>query len=277
MYLNCHSYFSLKYGTISIQNLISKASDTGIKCMALTDINNSSGVFDFVKACHAFQIKPIVGIEFRNGDELKYICLAKNSEGFREINDFLTDFLMKEKPFPSKTPAYKHAFTIYPINYLETNPTLSESEWVGVRFWEIPKIYRYMKSKSYPRLIAIHTFTFTDKIYFNLHRLLRAIDLNTLLSKLPKHSEAHTSEWMIEESKLLNYFKGYEPLIERTNQIMAQCHFEFDYSIPKNKSIFTNSTDDDFMLLKKLALDGMKYRYGENNKTALTRVYSDRY
>lgn len=247
----------------------------GISTLALTDINNSSGVFDFVKACLAFKIKPIVGIEFRNGDELKYICLAKNWEGFREINDFLTEFLMKEKPFPTKAPAYKNAFTIYPIQYLETNPSLSENEWVGVRFWELTKLYRFQKTKAFERLIALHTFTFTDKTYFNLHRLLRAIDLNTLLSKLPKHSEANAAEWMIEESKLYDYFEGYENLIERSCAIMAQCNFEFDYALPKNKSIFTNSKEDDFNLLKKLALDGMVYRYGKNNKTAQKRILEE--
>ena len=92
MYLNCHSYFSLRYGTIAVQDLVNKAVELGIGCLALTDINNTSGVFDFVKACNAANIRPIVGVEFRNGDELKYICLAKNNEGFREINYFLTDF-----------------------------------------------------------------------------------------------------------------------------------------------------------------------------------------
>lgn len=266
MYLNCHSYFSLKYGTIPIQKLVDKALEMGVSTLALTDINNTSGVFDFVKACYKAQIKPIVGVEFRNGDELKYICLAKNNEGFSEINEFLSEYLSKNKPFPTKAPDYQNAFTIYPLSFLETNPTLAESEFIAVRFWEISKLYRFRNNKAIEKLVAVQSLTFFDKIQFNLHRLLRAIDLNTLLSKLPKYAEANPSEWMMEESVLVKYFESYPEAVERSQWLSERCMFEFDYEIPKNKQLFTNTKADDFALLQKLAFDGMIYRYGEHNK-----------
>ncbi len=272
MYLNCHSYFSLRYGTISIQNLVNKAVELEINCLALTDINNTSGVFDFIKACKEANIRAIVGVEFRNGDELKYICLAKNQAGFQEINAFLTDFLSKKKDFPSKAPSYKYAFTIYPLSFLETSPTLEDHEWIGIRFWELPKIYRFQEKKGYEKLIALHTFTFLDKKHFNLHRLLRAIDHNTLLSKLPKYAEANPSEWMISERILIDNFKNVPEFIERSYKIGQQCSFEFDFKTSKNKKLFTNTREDDIELLRKLAYDGLIYRYGKQNKAAKERV-----
>ena len=272
MYLNCHSYFSLKYGTIPIQKLVDKALEMGVSALALTDINNTSGIFDFVKACYKAQIKPIVGVEFRNGDELKYICLAKNNEGFKEINEFLSEYLSKNKPFPTKAPDYQNAYTIYPLSFLETNPTLAESEFIAVRFWEISKLYRFRNNKAIEKLVAVQSLTFFDKIQFNLHRLLRAIDLNTLLSKLPKYAEANPSEWMIEQSVLVKVFESYPEAVERSRWLSKQCMFEFDYEIPKNKQLSTNTKADDFALLQKLAFDGMIYRYGEHNKMAKTRI-----
>ena len=80
MYLNCHSYFSLRYGTLSIEKLVETAKVMGISSLALTDINNSTGVMDFVKACKENNIKPISGIEFRKGDDHLFTGLAKNNE-----------------------------------------------------------------------------------------------------------------------------------------------------------------------------------------------------
>ncbi|MCX6193807.1 MAG: PHP domain-containing protein [Cytophagales bacterium] len=51
MYLNCHSYYSLRYGTLSPEQLVQEAKARGITSLALTDIHRSSGVFDFVQAC----------------------------------------------------------------------------------------------------------------------------------------------------------------------------------------------------------------------------------
>jgi DNA polymerase-3 subunit alpha len=39
---------------------------------------------------------------------------------------------------------------------------------------------------------------------------------------------------------------------------LEQCHFEFDYSTPKNKKHFTDSKENDFNLLKRLAYKGLK-------------------
>ena len=39
MYLNCHSYYSLRYGTIPVEELVAQAAEMGIEAMALTDIN----------------------------------------------------------------------------------------------------------------------------------------------------------------------------------------------------------------------------------------------
>ncbi|MFT7280802.1 MAG: DNA polymerase III alpha subunit, partial [Cyclobacteriaceae bacterium] len=61
MYLNCHSYYSLRYGTLSVEQLVAEGAKNGVPFLALTDINCSTGVYDFVLACQAQNIHPIVG------------------------------------------------------------------------------------------------------------------------------------------------------------------------------------------------------------------------
>ena len=90
MFLNCHSYFSLCYGTLSVERLVEEASRNGVSAMVLTDINNSSGIPDFVQECTRAGIKPLAGIEFRNGGEMLYTGIARNNEGFYELNDYLS-------------------------------------------------------------------------------------------------------------------------------------------------------------------------------------------
>ena len=66
MYLNCHSYYSFKYGTMSPEQLLAEAKQKGISSLALTDINNTSGILDFFRLAPKYNIKPVAGIDFRS-------------------------------------------------------------------------------------------------------------------------------------------------------------------------------------------------------------------
>jgi DNA polymerase-3 subunit alpha/error-prone DNA polymerase len=50
MYINCHSYHSLRYGTIPLNELVQQAASCGVK-LWLTDINTVTGIYDFIKEC----------------------------------------------------------------------------------------------------------------------------------------------------------------------------------------------------------------------------------
>ncbi len=41
---------------------------------------------DFIKVCHQHGVHSIAGIEFRDGNSLLYTGIARNNEGFRELN-----------------------------------------------------------------------------------------------------------------------------------------------------------------------------------------------
>ncbi len=74
MYLNCHSYFSLRYGTISVDDLVALGIQNKTRSLALTDINCITGIYDFVLECRLNNIKPLVGVEFRNGNGADVNC-----------------------------------------------------------------------------------------------------------------------------------------------------------------------------------------------------------
>jgi DNA polymerase III alpha subunit len=64
--VNSHTFFSLRYGTLSPKQLVEAAAAQRVKTLVLTDINNSSAGLDFVRNCKTHGIKPVLGIEFRD-------------------------------------------------------------------------------------------------------------------------------------------------------------------------------------------------------------------
>ena len=100
MLLNLHSWHSLRYGTLSIQQLVKGMQYYGYTTGVLTDINNTSAVLPFIKACKKAGVNGLAGVEFRNGSELLYIGVARNEEGFKELNELLTEANKTKQPLP---------------------------------------------------------------------------------------------------------------------------------------------------------------------------------
>lgn len=271
MYLNNHSYYSLRYGTLSVEALVEQARAYGINALALTDINTSMGIIDFVKACRKQGIKPVAGVEFRNGDTLLYTCLARNNDGFRELNELLTDHNLSGEPYPLVAPHFRQVYVIYPLG-TRLVAHLRDNELLGVRLSQVPRLLASDFRSKQQHMVLMQPVSFADNHGWYIHQNLRAIDHNTLLSKLTPNNCAAQDEIMLSPDRLRAAFVLYPGLLETTNKVLNDCDIDFDFSTIKNKKSFTGNASDDRQLLHKLAYDGLVWRYGSNNSEAKRRV-----
>ncbi len=271
MLINNHSFFSLRYGTLSIQQLVGSAITNGFKKLVITDINNSTGVIDFVKEAKLKGLEPAAGIEFRSNKNFYFIAIAKNNEGFKEINNFLTDCNMGRKALLPEAPKFSQAFVVYDFAKLKNIQSLGQNEYIGIRPHEVFKMGSVPKSMHH-KLVALHPVTFADFNGYELHRHLRAIDINVVLTKLQPRDLAHEYEIFPTASELENSYRGFEFLLYNAQNLIGQCSIDFNFKSIKNKKTFTTTVDDDQNLLRKLAYEGMNYRYGKNHPVARERV-----
>ncbi|HLV40568.1 DNA polymerase III subunit alpha [Xanthomarina sp.] len=277
MYLNCHSYYSLRYGTFSEIELLELAKSNNISCLALTDINNTSACLNFIKQAEKQKIKPLVGIDFRNGAKQQFVGIAKNNTGFHELNSLLSQHLENKKPVANKAPELQNAFIIYPFeNVLEYEITsFNTNEFIGVSVEELRKL-PFSKLKTLTdKLVIQQPVTIRNKKDFNAHRLLRAIDNNCLLSKLSNTEECRPTEKMYSKENLLQAFSNFPHIIENTQSLMDQCQIHFGFETERssqNLKIYKNSLEADFEYLQELCRQGLPNRYKNPNKKVYERL-----
>ena len=270
MFINCHSFHSLRYGTISVKELVQQFVELGIGVAALTDINCISGIYDFHRLCEKNNIRPVVGVDIRTDNKQHYICLAKNQSGIGEINRLLTQHHCEGNDFPLHHPNLPDVFVVYPLNNYPEK--LHRNEYIGIRPEEINLLINPTLKKYIPRMVILQPVTFTTKREYKLHKILRAIDRNTLVTKLEENDICGQNEKLISIDELLKNYQHYPQIIENTQQLLEQCHFHFDYKTPKNKKNFTESKDSDIKLLKKLAYKGFSRRYHDDDRKAKARM-----
>jgi len=271
MYLNCHTYYSLRYGTISPEELVEHAKKLGIGQMALTDINNVTAMPEFLKLCIAAGLSAVAGVEFRNGSRLMYIALARNAEGFRRINTVLSKANIQAISLPERFPVCEHTIAIYPFSDNRNEP-LQENEFMGIRPWDLTRFATspYLRNKE--KVVAMWPATFLSEDAHELHRYLRAIDHNLVLSRLQPAQTAHPAEVLPSPDQFRKTYKDFPFLLSNAERLLSQCHIDWDFKTSKNKKTFTGNPIDDRALLTKLAYDGMEYRYGKHNREAIRRV-----
>ncbi len=137
-----------------------------------------------------------------------------------------------------------------------------------MRFSQLTKLYN---CESFQKLVAMQPVTFAEADDFQLHQCMRAIDENVLISRLDPAACAAPDEILLPPERLKTTFALYPQLIENTERILDECEINLDNSV-KNKRTYTGNVYDDRELLRKLAFDGMAYRYGLHDKNAYRRI-----
>ena len=278
MYLNCHSYFSFKHGTLSPQELFDEARRCKVKKLVLTDINNTSGYIELLRICHEnreqYPLQVALGIEFRDEHNLLYICIAENNVGFEELNRYLSRHNAMDIPLLSKAPEFSHVYVIYPFGACHP-ADLRDNEFIGIKADEVSKVSRSACLNYLHKLVIVHPVTFKNKLGFNIHRLIKAIGENTILSKLDKNLEARPNEMMLPESELLAHYWQFPQIISNTKTLMENCTIEFELGTSKNKEKFTKSHKEDHALLRSYALEGFQKRYEQYSSYAMQRLMKE--
>lgn len=266
--LNNHSRYSFTYGTVALRDMLAWAKEHGIRELALTDINNTAAGIEFVRLAGEEGIKPVLGVDFRNGIDQQYVILARNNQAYANINRFLSRHLMAKEAFPARAPALTDTYVIYPFVKAPTH-ALRENEMIGVHPSQLVKLKFSPWKERTEKLCILYTQSFRNKKDHNAHRLLRAIGENSLLSKLPLSEQAAEHDCYADPHWLEEQFAEFPQLYRQTRHLLESCEIDFEfknYMKSQNRQVWTEggSLQDDRDKIYQLCHDGLEYRYGKN-------------
>lgn len=285
MLINAHSWFSLNYGVLSPEQVLQEAHALGVQQVALTDINCTAGWSDFFRLASQYKVRPLAGIEFRKGPQLLYIGIARTNDGVHQLAALLTDHLLDGVALPERAPELSDAFVIYPFGASRIPTKLRPNEYIGIRPGEVNRLRFSPWMKHKDRLVALAPATFRSdpvlaKRDFNVHRLKRAVDTNTLLSTTPPEHVAVPEQRFLSEEQLCTVFADVPELVWNTRRLMEQCEVHFAHGKSKNRRTWSNDTGSgagasaaaDLDLLRRETQSGLLRRYPSPSQRVVDRV-----
>lgn len=130
--LEVKTSYSILSSLNRIDKLTEKASKMGYFSLAITDVNNMFGVYEFYLSCRKNGIKPIIGMEIMVGND-RFILLCKNNDGYKNLiklstiiseRNFVLDDLVEYKenlilimPYSSYNEGIVNLYDDYFIGY----------------------------------------------------------------------------------------------------------------------------------------------------------------
>src|SRR5690606_3127578 len=106
---------------------------------------------------------------------------------------------------------------------------LKENWFIGISVANFNKL-RFSKLTQCPeKLVLQQPVTFRSQQDFNVHRLLRCIDLNIILSKLPANEQGSLNDRMQNPERLREIFADHPNIIDNAEKLLSHCSVSFGF------------------------------------------------
>ena len=144
-----------------------QAKQHGVERFVIADINNTSGCLEILRLNKKESFSPILGIDFRNEIDQKFVGIAKNQNGFEKLNRLLSKHLKEELPFDNKCEIRSDVFIIYPFKK-DTDYSLDDNEFIGINYKDLHFLKLEKWNDYLNRIVILHTVSFANDEDFYL-------------------------------------------------------------------------------------------------------------
>jgi len=268
--LNTRSHYSFMWGTASVKALCKQAKALGYNKLALTDTDNLCGLWPFIRACRLQGLTPIVGAEVTDPHTShRAVCLVKDDVGYSNLTRLITQ-RHRNTDFSLKTVLSQFSEGLV---VLTRNPDLLLL-WKDNNVDLAINLARRPLSQTHPLveaakklnipLVATPGSFFLNRNDADIHRMLRAIDLNTCESRLTQTDAAPNTAFLESPAVYRERFAILPEAIKNTHALAEKISFtgpNFGTVMPPLKEKTDLSAD---RLLYEKTLRGARLRYGEN-------------
>ena len=272
VHLHTHSCYSLMRGASQLESLVVTARRHGMTHLALTDTNGFYGLPNFLETARKHGIAPIVGVQVtaRDGEA---VLLARTPEAYPHLSELVSRRHLEETFSLTAALAADLPGVVVLSADLKLLAQLQDRTELYVEIrpgsaGETP--LRFAREHQLPR-VATNAVYFAEPDDHSLHRLLRAIDLNTTLADLPAHEVVQPGQWLKPTARMAAHFPHCPEALAEAIHLARRCYTDWKFS----GQIFPHYRDqqqDHFYILRQRCLEGVKWRYGEMNPAVAERL-----
>jgi len=275
VHLHVHSDYSPMRGVSSLGELCALAQRQGSPAIALTDTNGLYGAVRFVEQAKQRGLHPILGAELTTDDH-RAVLLAKTPAGYANLCRLLSerhgnpsfDFLTSVSRYRSGQIILSDDEVVLTTLAKESRQDLYLELTPGPAMHDALTVSRRLNLPP----VATNRVYFTHANDFSTHRLLRAIALNTTLSRLPEEACCSPRQWLMRPTFMVSQFPHVPEAIKNTLRIAEACHTDWRFGETIFPAFRQLTDDEAFQALKENTYAGAQDRYSTITQEIRDRI-----
>ncbi|MDZ7698782.1 MAG: DNA polymerase III subunit alpha [Deltaproteobacteria bacterium] len=275
VHLNVHSHYSKGWGMGTIDDLLRTARELGLDRLALTDTNGLYGMVEFIQKAREMGIRPLVGSEVV-ADGRRAVVLVKTQAGYARLCRILSARHCDAGFDLVQTLAKMREGLIVFSDDLSLLKTLKRDSIKDLYVemspgYQMGRCYAFSRKSGIPPLATRRVYLL-DEHQFPLHRILRAVSLNTKLSRLRQEDTCRSHDVLTPPARMIDQYPHAPAALRNTVRVAEAALADWDF----NQTIFPRFEDMDdqaaFDLLYQKTLAGCRSRYGSISRAVRERV-----
>jgi error-prone DNA polymerase len=276
IHLHVHSNYSFCRGANRIEELVDAALARGMSALALTDTNGMYGLIWFLQCAAERGLRPIAGAELRTEQE-RAVVLVRDREGYPALCRLISRRQLDPAFSLGRALLENREHLIVLSDQLPLLRALGGQNGTGGLYVELndpaaeSPLLDFSRRSGIP-VVATNDVYLVDPSDHPTHRLLRAIALNTCLSRIPPGELATPDRWLKPPDEVARRYPHLSRALENTLRIAGDCSAEFDIGKIVFPAFETPDGSDAFEYLREECFRGAERRYGELSESVIKRL-----
>jgi len=275
VHLHVHSSLSPNWGIHSPEALCAQAVQMGCTAIALTDRNGFYAIPRFLQAAREAGIAPIIGAEAVTAQH-RAVLLARNGEGYANISRLLSDLhCRKDFDLIQALTVNRRGVVVLSDDARLLSALKRDSD--QALFVELSPGHAMHRALALSRELKLPPVATSRAVFLarddlHLHQVLRAIHLNTKLSRLKSEDTACDSDLLFSHEKMAEFFPHCPEALENTLCVARLCQTDWDFSRTVFPAFRDLGDDSAFQELQRRSREGALWRYGAINEIVEARL-----
>ncbi len=240
----------------------------GMDRIAVTDRNGVYGIPHFLEVARQEGVKPIIGAEAVT-ERSRAVLLASGPAGYSNLCHILSDIHSYEDPeLPALIASRREGLIVLSdekglLAFLKRNSP-------DRLFVELSAGHNMHRALAASRTLGLPPAATARAVFLNpedidTHRVLRAISLNTKLSRLNGADTACDADFLRSPEAMADYYPHCPEAVSNTVLIAKMCQTDWDFSETVFPAFRGFSDEEAFAELKRRSREGAIARFGSIN------------
>ncbi|MCP1638736.1 DNA polymerase III subunit alpha [Streptococcus gallinaceus] len=222
--LDTKTVYTFMDSMVTIEKYVTRAKELGYSHLGMMDVDNLYGAYQFMEACQAAEIQPVIGCEMEvlvKDQPIRMQLLARDSQGYRNLLKLSTSKMMGKKTWED--------FQEFLPGVLVVVPYFSGIETLELDCDFVIGVYPDTPQQEFSRpILPLYTVRYFEEKEVEPLQVLRAIRDNSTLNQV---TDLPSRQFLLAPDEFRQQFANFPQALDNLARLIQTISYDLDKNL----------------------------------------------